>query len=174
MAIEDPSIFEILGVETTEIRHSNMLAFLLSYEQNGAIGKEGMKTFISELQRTHGKELEGLLPTDIDHAIWRVDRENENIDLAIVFCQQKKAILIENKTLSDVHNSKEEDTKDLVSQLKKYTDEAENLWKGYSFVRVLLKPFVDETADYDDQDTYEKPWHQLNYSAVKYIVEKVK
>src|SRR5574344_1670467 len=162
---ENYSIFEILGTETTEIRHSNMLAFLFSYEMNGAIGNRFLRLFLNKLKDHSKTLLKGEI--DVDALLkgpYRLERENKDIDLAIVFPDAKAVILIENKTISDVHSSKMDGKS--VSQLEKYNEKAQELWtkpKGYRIIAsILIKPFQTPGVPYEV-----KPWVQMNYDQIR-------
>ena len=96
----DINIFNILKLDRMEIRHSNMLAWLLNPNELHGLGDKLLKKFL--IYATNGSNLEivkGLNPVDIDlmdlnDAI--VYREEKNIDILIV--SDKNNLVLQLKT----------------------------------------------------------------------------
>lgn len=109
------NVFDILKISETEIRHSNMLAWLLDANQNHGLGDY----FIRQLYlRITGEEN----PENVDFKKFKIYREEHNIDLLLVNPESKIVICIENKI-----NAAESKT-----QLKKYYDIVQRDYPDYT------------------------------------------
>ena len=96
------NIFNVLKLVRTEIRHSNMLAWLLDANESHGLGD----LFIRELMNPFvaGKEnnIDWLM---MDYTSCSVRREWRNIDILIFSESEKKMIVIENKIDSGEHDN---------------------------------------------------------------------
>ena len=100
----EANIFNILRLNYFEIRHSNMLAWLLNPNENHGLGDRLLKKVL--LYATNGTDLpimKGLRPVDVELmnlSDTYVFREKENIDILIVSESNKLVLAIENKIFS--------------------------------------------------------------------------
>jgi len=124
--------FSILRIENFEIRHSNVLAWLLNPDGNHGLDDYFLKKVLSQIIRDNFDNL----PGDVDLAKIHfadfgdsiVKREEDNIDVLLISENNKLILLIENK-----FNSKESK-----HQLSKYLFQVRNSYPGYKLIPVLL------------------------------------
>lgn len=178
------SLFEILHVDRAEIRHSNFLAYLFDYKANGEIGKKFMQEFLNRLRErkrfpfpndpfTSPLLQNGAFPDDISHVVWDVYREDEYLDLTIVFPQYKSLIVIENKTESAIHDSLTPDNKKEPQPIA-YQKKIETNWKGWSLLSgVVLEPFGQNSGFYINPKNKENSyWALMNYDDILSFIRK--
>ena len=93
------NVFDILKISKTEIRHSNMLAWLLDPNESHGIGDAFLCGILSHLAKsievgTANKMLAGNLCS------FRVFRELNHIDVLLVSRELSIVVAIENKTFA--------------------------------------------------------------------------
>ncbi|WCO03421.1 PDDEXK-like family protein [Psychroserpens ponticola] len=97
------NIFNVLGIQHREIRHSNFLGWLFDPNESHQLGDALLKTllqYLSKLDAVKGFNLGDLLNKDLSST--QVYRESvHNIDILIVNEQLGFVITIENKIFSD-------------------------------------------------------------------------
>lgn len=157
----EANIFNILRLNHFEIRHSNMLAWLLNPNENHGLGDRLLKKVL--LYATNGTDLpimKGLRPVDVELMNLSdvfVYREKENIDILIVSESNKLVLAIENKIFSKEHDN----------QLKRYLDYLKSEYSdGYRFVLIYLTPEGLESSDSDN-------WVDMNYLFIKEQLEQI-
>lgn len=130
--------FSILRIENFEIRHSNVLAWLLNPDGNHGLDDYFLKKVLSQIVRDNYDNLNGDVDLEkihfADFGDSIVRREYNNIDILLISENNKLILLIENK-----FNSKE--SKD---QLTKYKTHVENSYADYKLIPVLLTLHGDE------------------------------
>lgn len=146
------NIFEVLGVVNTEIRHSNMLAWLLDPNEIHGLGdiliKKLIRLYVEDTDRLeHQPTLFNLLLGDFEDAI--VLREWKNIDLVVASEQNKIVVVIENKIWS----------KESKHQLKKYEGIINREYDNYEKLFIFLTPNGDDASDV-------KTWHNISYQQI--------
>ncbi|MGN5881989.1 PD-(D/E)XK nuclease family protein [Staphylococcus simulans] len=146
------NLFEVLGVVDTEIRHSNMLAWLLDPNEihglNDTFLKEVIKLYIDGTERfSSNQTLFKLLLNDFEDAV--VLREWRNIDILVVSEQNQTVIVIENKIWS----------KESKHQLKKYQSIVDREYPGYEQLFLFLTPEGDDASD-------SATWSSVAYSQI--------
>ncbi|MBY8909186.1 PD-(D/E)XK nuclease family protein [Salinicoccus roseus] len=149
--------FETLGIVNTEIRHSNVLGWLMSPKESHGMGETFIKKFIQEITWGYGADLTGHDPLKL--LLWGyhdlvVRREWRNIDLLAISKTNEFVLVIENKVWS----------KESRHQLKKYHDIIETEFPGYHKVFIYLTPFGDEASN-------PEIWKRLSYSQVVEMIE---
>lgn len=132
-----PNIFDALGIERAEIKHSNFLAWLLGSDETHGQGTLFLKAVLKDIQkqaRKAGKRFlaphNWLLENALREA--RVYREwNSCVDLLIVFPSPKVVVVIEHKFDAREHGR----------QLSKYRKLVENHFRRhYPWYVFLAKP----------------------------------
>lgn len=92
------NIFEILGVQTYEIRHSNFLSWLFDPNGNHGLGPDFLKKFLNDIAiDDRSNQLSIVDLQSFDYSNVRIYREWKNIDILIVF--DNLTVVIENKIL---------------------------------------------------------------------------
>lgn len=156
----EANIFNILRLNHFEIRHSNMLAWLLNPNENHGLGDRLLKKVL--LYATNGTDLpimKGLRPVDVELmnlSDTYVFREKENIDILIVSESNKLVLAIENKIFSKEHDN----------QLQKYLGILKSEYDGYRLILLYLTPEGIESSDPDN-------WVDMNYLFIKDQLEQM-
>lgn len=173
---EKINIFHVLKIARTEIRHSNMLAWLLDPNENHGLGSDFLQSFITDLSKPHSYESAtddydailvpqsaiDLLSSDLTNA--QVFREWNRIDLLIKL-PKGYLFAIENKV-----DSAESMDGAGESQLSRYS-KVLNKYYGKSneskIIKVFLTPNGDKPSD-ENQD-----WKVYTYSDILMILKGV-
>lgn len=149
------NLFDVLKVSRTEIRHSNMLAWLLDPNENHGLGDAFLKGI---LQRLMEKDLNGKYDVFkilmADTYSFSVYREWKNIDILLVSSEEKILVVIENKIGSHEHSN----------QLNRYREILETDFKDYKRLYVFLTPDGEEPSDVAN-------WDVLTYTDVVEVLE---
>ena len=151
--------FKILNVADHEIRHSNILAWLLDSKGNHNIGDMFLKKFLSEAIISNENIDTTLNVFDIQIMTFndaQVKREWNNIDILIESRQNKLVVLIENKI-----NSRESK-----GQLTKYYDVVTKNYNGYDIIPLFLT--LDRTPP--SNESYGSISHINVLEIVKFII----
>lgn len=144
------NIFDVLKISRTEIRHSNMLAWLFDANENHGIDDRFIKKIAQQIAKndTQGKyDVFQLLL--LDFYSFSVYREWNNIDLLIVSDEEKTAFVIENKVGSNEHSN----------QLNRYRRICEKAYPEYNKIYLFLTPQGLPPSDTDN-------WTVLTYNDV--------
>ena len=132
------NIFKVLDIEKTEIRHSNVLSWLLNPLENHSFGDLFVKRFLSTILLE--SEDPPFQPAMIelmslqDLEVWR---EWKNIDILAVSNANHLIILIENKIKSGTSEQ----------QLSKYLQRVKEAYPRYKIIPVLLTLHAEEGID---------------------------
>lgn len=144
------NIFDVLKISRTEIRHSNMLAWLFDANENHGIDDRFIKKIAQQIAKndTQGKyDVFQLLL--LDFYSFSVYREWNNIDLLIVSDEEKTAFVIENKVGSNEHSN----------QLNRYRRICEKAYPEYNKIYLFLTPQGLPPSDADN-------WTVLTYNDI--------
>lgn len=138
------NLFDVLKISRTEIRHSNMLAWLLNPNENHGLGDAFLKAIVQIVVQNDDNGRYNVLETLlIDFYSFVVYREWKNIDILLVSDAEKFLIAIENKIDSHEHDD----------QLKKYRDTLATDYPNYRKMYLYLTPEGEEPSDTDYWDT---------------------
>lgn len=151
------NLFDILKITRTEIRHSNLLAWLLNPNENHNLGDCVLKGLVQHYVKLFSKEsdvVETLLKDFNDSIVFR---EWKNIDILVVSENEKFVICIENKIFSKEHDN----------QLQRYMKDVEDTYQNFKKIFIYLSP---EGADASAPEF----WCSMSYSDVLEIIEKSK
>lgn len=151
------NLFDILKVTRTEIRHSNLLAWLLNPNEIHNLGDYVLKGFVQHYVKSFPQEsdvVETLLK-DFNDCI--VFREWKNIDILVVSKTENLVICIENKIFSKEHDD----------QLQRYMKDVESTYHNFKKIFIYLSPEGDRSSDPGF-------WCSMSYSDVLDILEKSK
>ena len=143
------NLFEAVGVVRHELRHSDFLAFLLDPAHNHGLGDIFLREF---LQATRLPKFD-LATLDLSHA--SVFREWHHVDILVIDDLNRFAVIVENKI----------DTAEHSDQLKRYRQEFDSHYPGYTVIGLYLTPEGDapRSADY----------HPVSYTLVCEVIEKI-
>lgn len=140
--------FKVLKIDTFEIRHSNVIAWLLSPNGNHGLEDKVLKKVLSEIilksQNVDIKKsaMEIYLGDFLDTVIFR---EWNHIDIMAVSEKNKIVLLIENKIYSSEHDN----------QLTRYLCRVKEEYDGYDIIPVYLTLEGDNTIDDDKWETFD-------------------
>ena len=151
------NLFEAIGVVRQELRHSNLLAFLLDPTQSHGLRAVFLKELLqSVLSQT---EVESVVSSsDLDS--WRLDaatvhREWHHIDILVIDDVNRFAVIIENKIDTGEHSD----------QLNRYYDDVHSHYSSYKIVALYLTP--DGNAPTSDR------YYAVNYTQICQVIEKI-
>ena len=148
------NLFDILKITRTEIRHSNMLSWLLNPRENHGLSDRIIKGFIQYVVNSfsgHSNIFDLLL---MDCSDSKVLREWKNIDILVVSDANEFVLCIENKI----------DSSEQGDQLNKYRKIIEEHYSKYRKMFVYLSPAGSESSDLDN-------WCSMGYLDVMLIIE---
>lgn len=150
------NVFTTLGIKNNELKHSNMLAFLLNPDEKHGLDDELIKYLLNYYieQFPPNKEVISLLLKDFKDAY--ILREYKHIDLLIVSEASKIIIAIENKIWSSESND----------QLNRYQETLRNDFpiNEYNHYYFFLSPYGSEATNND--------WYNISYSEIINFIEK--
>ena len=143
------NIFDVLKIGKTEIRHSNMLAWLLNPNESHMLGDRVLYNVLirvsNDLIKTHLLDLKS----------FEVRREEANIDILLISDKEKAVFAIENKIFSGEHSD----------QLNRYRNYVEKTFSSYDKYYVFLTPDGSEPSDSEN-------WMILTYRDVYESIEE--
>ncbi|MCD2137911.1 PD-(D/E)XK nuclease family protein [Salinicoccus halitifaciens] len=149
--------FETLGIVNKEIRHSNVLGWLMTPNEQHGLGEAFVKKMLQEITKIYGDTLIGHDPLQLllwDYHDLTVRREWRNIDLLAISESNKFIVVIENKVWS----------KESKHQLKKYQEIIQSEFPDYQKLFIYLTPFGDEASNPD-------LWKSLSYTQIIEMIE---
>ena len=129
----------VLKVDEYEIRHSNILSWLLDPNENHGLGEIFFKKFVGEIMLMNEEKEFSASVLDIHLKNFfdlQLYRERKSIDILAVSQVNKFVLLIENKVKSKEHSN----------QLDKYSRVVENDYPGFSIIKVYLTLEGDEPS----------------------------
>ncbi len=156
--LEQFNLFEALGAERVEVRHSNFLSFLLSPSENHGLGDTFVKRLVQKALAASPKQSFPITPIDLD--TWDLNelmvlREWQNIDILLVDERNRLAVIIENKIDSGEHSE----------QLQRYWQITNQHYPNWHIIGLFLTADGDQPSD----DNY----LAIDYSSVCEILENL-
>lgn len=151
------NLFDILKITRVEIRHSNMLAWLLSPNENHGLSDSIIHGFIQYVANSFSDDADVFDLLLMDCHDFVVQREWHSIDILAVSYNQKFVICIENKIDSKEHDN----------QLYRYRKQIEDNFPDYRKMYIYLSPEGDEPSDPEN-------WCSMGYQDVLSIVENAR
>lgn len=151
------NLFDVLKISRTEIRHSNMLAWLFDPNENHGFGDSFLKNVLQRIIETdsYGKhDIFQILLSDMYS--FSVYREWKNIDILLISYEEKILVAIENKVGSHEHSN----------QLNKYRKTLETEFQDYKRIYVFLTPDGEDPSDVEN-------WDVLTYSDIVELLEHI-
>jgi hypothetical protein len=157
------NIFQVLRIERAEIRHSNVLAWLLNPRESHGLLEAFVRQFISTLLLDNEQADFGLSPAKVELMHFsdvEVRREWSNIDLLIYSKENRLILLIENKIRA----------KESKGQLVKYK---ERVRRAFPDVDVIIPVIVTLDGDEPSADAQESDYIPWSYAALYKVAAKV-
>jgi len=165
LSLQQPNIFEIIGVVNKELKHSNFLGWLCDPLASHGLNELFLKRFLREIFASdHINKYDSLDAEMLDYSNVEIRREWRNIDLLILIPHSGKdkstVVCIENKIWSKEHSN----------QLKRYRkmveDEFSSDFKQQVFV--YLNPYGYSPNDKKSE------YIPVGYSVIIDILNRVK
>lgn len=153
--------FETLGIVNTEIRHSNVIAWLLNPKENHGIGDNFLKEFLKYFISRNKELLEGKVSLFefevLNYSDVEIRREWNNIDILIIIKELNKkfVVIIENKVNSTEHDN----------QLQRYRKIIEDEFHDYTQLYIYLTP--------EEMDPSDDKWINLNYNIIADLIDNI-
>lgn len=157
------NIFEILKISRTEIRHSNILSWLMTPNENHGMGDKVLKGVFHYLAEIPSKVDVSTKLMTMDNYSFSVRREWENIDILAVSDDEKCVVCFENK----IDSKENKGSKEKKGQLEKYKEIIEKNYPQSDHYFVFLTPNGEEPSDTEN-------WIQMDYSTIYDIVLKAR
>ena len=132
------NIFDVLKISRTEIRHSNILGWLLDANENHGIGDSFLYSVFVQVSNSLDIDL-SLKLLSSDPYTYSVSREWKDIDILLVSDKYKITLAIENKIGAHEHNHGKSEK----SQLETYEDLIKQFYSDYDKIFVYLTPDGD-------------------------------
>ena len=151
------NLFDILKISRVEIRHSNMLAWLLNPNENHGLGDSIIRGFIQYVVTSFSDDADVFETLLMDCHDFFVQREWHSIDILAVSQKERFVICIENKIDSKEHDN----------QLDRYRKLIEESYPSYRKMFIYLSPDGDEPSDPEN-------WCSMSYQDVLTIVENAR
>lgn len=151
------NLFDILKITRTEIRHSNMLSWLLNPNENHGLGDSVIRGFIQYVATTFPDDMDVFDTLLMDFHDFSIQREWHNIDILAVSQNEKFIFCIENKIDSGEHDN----------QLNRYREIVEDTYPDYEKMYVYLSPEGVEASDPDY-------WCSMSYQDVLSIIDNAR
>ncbi len=170
----------IMRMEAQEIRHSNILSWLLNPSGNHGLGDEFLKSFLSEIFKgAHEKSISSLDLISEDLSESQIKTEWNRIDILIECPIQHWVFIIENKWKSKQHSNQLERYRKIV--LKEKTSDQSYIDKGIPEI-IDDKPkserppkvfgiYLTLQEDTPEDPTYLNTIHAIHAENLKRIIE---
>jgi hypothetical protein len=161
--------FSVLKVGTVEIRHSNMISWLLSTSESHKLGDLFFKLLLKRLLIDNkkyfiDKDIDSFDLELLDYSKFYIEREHRTndgaLDILLRSDEGKILIMVENKVRSGLGHD----------QLTRYYNYAENNFEEYKRIYVLLAP---EDSLLNREDEQRGIWIILRYTEIIKILEKI-
>lgn len=148
---DDFNLFDVLKITNSEIRHSNILAWLFDPNENHGLGDNFIKSFInkvvSKCDQNKYNAFELLLQ---DFHSYQVYRESKHMDIVLVSKEEKTAVIIENKIWAG----------ESTHQLNNYLEKSKTEYKDCKqILYVFLTPYGREASDIEN-------WISFSYEEI--------
>lgn len=151
------NLFDILKISRVEIRHSNMLSWLLNPKENHGLGDSIIRGFIQYVVTLFPGGLDVIKTLLMDCHDCFIQREWHGIDILAVSQKEQFVFCIENKIDSKEHDN----------QLNRYRNLIEGAYPGYRKMYIYLSPEGDEPSDPEH-------WCPMSYQDVLSIIESAR
>lgn len=149
------NMFDVLKITRAEIRHSNLLAWLLTPNENHGLSDSIIKGFIQFAVTSSSSKKNDIFDTLLmDFGSFHLWREWHHIDVLAVSDREKYILCIENKIDTGEHDN----------QLARYQKTIEEAFPDHKVTYIYLSPSGAESSIPDT-------WLSMGYSDVIRIIE---
>ncbi|MCR5457353.1 MAG: PD-(D/E)XK nuclease family protein [Clostridiales bacterium] len=151
------NLFDVLKITHTEIRHSNILSWLLDPNENHKLGDSFIREFVSAILKN--SKISDDLALDLlmqNFYSYNVLREHNHMDLVLLSREEETAYVIENKIWSGESQH----------QLKDYYKKSQEEYVGYKIIYAFLTPDGHEASD-------PKTWIPISYDDIIPPLEEI-
>ncbi|MBK9032264.1 MAG: PD-(D/E)XK nuclease family protein [Myxococcales bacterium] len=134
------NLFEAIGAVRRELRHSDMLAFLLRPTEAHGFGDHFLRRLLQRALARATSSPTAITPVMLDVSELHeasVRRESNNIDILIIDERNRLAVILENKIDAAEHSE----------QLRRYWDRVGADYPGFKLIGLYLTPDGDEPSD---------------------------
>lgn len=155
------NVFRALRIEKAEIRHSNVLGWLLDPEESHGLGNVVLRRVLSNILLETEVRPPGVSAAQIelmDLSDIEVRREWRNIDLLVIDRKNKLIVLFENKVRS----------KESPGQLRRYLDVVKKEFPQFS----LMSVFLTRDGDEGEEDGAEE-YAAYSYAKLLTVLERI-
>ena len=160
--LQEFNIFETLKLTHSEIKHSNVIAWLLNPSENHGLSSYFLRQFFKFIVSANRAFFEQLPISLFDFELFKytnieVRREWKNTDILVIIIENDKKVVvtIENKVKTAEHSN----------QLTKYRDIVENDFKDFVKLFVYLTP--DNLIPSDDA------WIPFTYDTISDVIKDI-
>lgn len=151
------NLFDILKITRTEIRHSNMLSWLINPNENHGLSDSVIRGFIQYVVTSFGEDVNVFDTLLMDCHDFIIQREWRHIDILAASAEEKFVLCIENKIDSGEHSN----------QLSRYRSIVEETYPDYKKMYIFLSPDGSESSE-------PEYWCSMGYQDVLDIIEKAR
>lgn len=156
------NVFEVLKLSRSEIRHSNMLCWMLNPNENHGFGDAFLSSLFGKLHKKGLLSESDALELHLANmSSFSVQTEWKHIDILLVSTESKIAIAIENKVGAHEHNS----GKTTESQLKAYSNVLNDYYGDYTRIKIFLTPEGESPSEGNED------WLIITYGDVVEMLE---
>ncbi len=158
--LSDFNLFETLDLVNAEIRHSNVLSWLLNPNENHGLGTYFLGIFLKHFLSENKTTIDTLSIFDIEMLNYNdveIRREWKNIDILIIIRETDKniVVVIENKIKSSEHSN----------QLERYREVIEKEYINDKKLYVFLTP--ENTIPSDEN------WTNFSYTTIALLIDNI-
>ena len=148
------NLFDVLRNADYEIRHSNVLAWLLDPSQNHRIGDKFLQEFVRHLNQQADKQrIERIrLPSGREVADVSVERETLHVDILILFRGVRLLLAVENKTV--------ERAGDHYGQVRGYETRLRDKYRDHDIRSILLT--ASREGDAREREVLHVSWMDIH------------
>ncbi len=149
------NLFDVLRITNMEIRHSNILAWLLDPNENHGLGDSFIRELVTRIQYVNETKVDTIKLLLQDFYTYQILREANHMDIVLLSQAEKTVFIIENKIWS---GESKHQLKDYLEKSKEEYQDCDNR------IYVFLTPDGHEASDPDN-------WISISYSDVIQALE---
>jgi len=151
------NLFDILKITRTEIRHSNMLSWLLNPNENHGLNDSIIRGFTQYVATSFSEDVDVFDTLLMDYHNITIRREWRRIDIMAVSAEEKFVLCIENKIDSGEHGN----------QLSRYRSIVDEIYPNYKKMYIFISPNGSESSE-------PEYWCPMGYQDILDIVENAR